>query len=333
MYKRDIPTFTLSYSIDGAMGRTTPQAGDYNELSVVSEEFLDSTFRSVFEDLEVTHDVTRVYVVLDNNDPFTVDFKVSLDFIIPSEVPTVGFLIDRIRESFEREASVAAYLFDLNAMSETNPFSATTSFSLVDRAVAAGMKDGGETVAEDPTTESSEKSYIMITFLVLIGVSILLGVAFLLIRRSRASTNNQMDNAAGLDGDEYNADEETMRYLNTIRKRYRDEEDHEESVRSAFADVALPERDTGGVALAPNDASFHHDVENYDDEQDPPGTYGDPAVIPTVDTTLLNSDLARSQSMDSESNVVNEYKAKDFDYLRMELTTASFEEEDLRSIN
>lgn len=332
MYKRDVPPFTLEYTIDGKMGRSTPTEGDYNELSVVSEEFLDSVFRAVFEDLEVTHDATRVFVLLGNDEPFTVDFKARLDFVIPGEVPTVGFLIDRIRESFERDASSASYLFDLNAMSETNPFSSTTSFRLVDRAIPSSLNDGeGGTSSKDSTTESSKKKYVLITVCASIGFLILLGILFLWRRQTpKLSTINEMDNGAVSSRDEYDADEETMRYLNTIRKRYQDEEDHENSMRSAFDDVILPETETGTIALTPLDASFRHDV---DDRNNPSDTYEHFTSLQNVNTTLHGADLAQINSVDNESNFVDQYKAKDFDYLGMELTNASFEDEDLRSIN
>jgi hypothetical protein len=334
VYKRDIPMFTVQFTIDGAMSRSTPVDGDYNELSVVSEEFLDSIFRSVFEDLEVTHDATRVFVMLGNDEPFTVDFEVSLDFIIPSEVPTEGFLIDRIRESLERDASAASYLFDLNAMSETNPFSATTSFRLVERAVASDLNDGkGGSQANDTTGESS-KNTVLIAVMAVIGNLVLLGVLILWIRRApNLKTSNERDNGAESSRDEYNADEETLRYLNTIRKRYRDEEDHENSVRSAFDDVTLPERETGRITMTPRDDSVHHGVVGFDDGYNPSDPNEHVPTLPKVDTTLRESDFSRSQIMDNSSDAVNENMTKDIDYLGMELTTASFEDEDLRSIN
>ena len=338
MYKRNIPTFALQYTGDAAMTRTTPQAGDYNELSVVTEEFLDSTFRSVFEDLLVRHDVTRVFLLLGDDEPFTVDFKVSLDFLLPSEVPTVGFLIDRIREAFERDSSSASYLFDLNAMSETNPFSGTTSFSLIDRSAAAAADVNNEPgqSPKDVTTETTTKNYIMISLMVVIGFFVLAAAAFLWVRSRRdkhRTTEAQIDIGSGIhqrsSNDEYNADAETMRYLNTIRKRYRDEED----VRTAFDDVTLPERDRRESPSVPNGSTSQGgDVINYDErgalsmDQHTPG-------LSNIDTTLLESDLARSRSMESVSNVGDDNEAKDFDYLGLELSNTSFEEEDLRSLN
>jgi len=62
---------------------------DYNELSDVSEEYLDSFFTSVFEDVQVRHAGTALFIEASENDPYTVDFRVTMEFVIPGEVPTI----------------------------------------------------------------------------------------------------------------------------------------------------------------------------------------------------------------------------------------------------
>lgn len=335
----------MQYTIDGATAKTNPQEGDYNELSVVSEEFLDSIFRSVFEDLQVRHDVTRVFLKLDENEPFTVDFEVSLDFIIPSDIPTVGFLIDRIREAFERDASSASYLFDLNEMSETNPFAAATSFNLVEHsaAPAAGVnseqgepQDGDSSASEDSTTK-----YVMIALIVVIGFLVLSALAFLWLRDHRSKSLSEEDkNGIGAvsrrnsSRDEYNADEDTIRYLNTIRKRYRDEEEDQDKVaRSAFEDVTLLEGDTRESNLVGKDSTSQEEVVEKDEGHNLSSVYQDAAEVANIDARLLDTDLGSSRRTESVSLVGAKNKANEFDYLGLELTNASFEEEDLRSIH
>jgi hypothetical protein len=343
VYKRDVPTFTVHYTVDAAMTKTTPLSGDYNELSVVSEEFLDSIFRSVFEDMPVRHDATRVFGMLNGQGPFTVDFEVSLDFIVPSEVPTVGFLIDRIREAFEREASSESYLFDLHAMSETNPFSGTISFSLVDRAEppAAEVNNEPGTPPEDTTTETTEKDIAMVIFLAGIGFFVLAAVAFLWVRSCRVKqlcVDDQID--AGSEslrrstGEENDVDDETLRYLNTIRNRYRDEEDHHNVVRSAFDDVTLaPEKNESIGTFVEKDSTSQRreGTKNYDDDHDAllcvHENFVDTQEI--SDTRLFDTDLALRQNTEN----VCENRSRDFNYLGLEINNASFEEEDLRSIN
>ena len=85
---------------------------DYNELSEVSEEYLDSFFRSVFKDLQVRHDGTILFVSVNEDDPFTVDFVLTLAFIIPGEVPTVNYLIDGLQDGLESDTSMAFFVSD-----------------------------------------------------------------------------------------------------------------------------------------------------------------------------------------------------------------------------
>ncbi|KAL3923607.1 MAG: hypothetical protein SGARI_006184, partial [Bacillariaceae sp.] len=55
VFRRDIPDIAISYVIPSTRSSEIPVDGDYNELSVVSEEFLDRSFQSVFEDMPVGH--------------------------------------------------------------------------------------------------------------------------------------------------------------------------------------------------------------------------------------------------------------------------------------
>jgi hypothetical protein len=251
MFRRNVPEFAISYVIDRSRRAETPQEADYNELAVVNEEFLDRMFVSIFEDLAVGHHGTAAYALINEDSPFLVNFRVILEFAVPGEIPTVQFLIDRVQESFERDASRTTYLFDLSTMSETNPFSATTSFSLI-----TGLGDTNNGIDGRPgsnklpevSTENGvmTKKNVMITFLSGLGFLILILVGFLWVRGNKklkfrppkrsgsAATLPFYNGKLGIDsrGDEterstdsteYGADVETVQYLNALRERYKDQ--------------------------------------------------------------------------------------------------------------
>ncbi|KAG7358560.1 hypothetical protein IV203_015149 [Nitzschia inconspicua] len=250
-FRRDVPDFTISYVIPSSRKAEIPQAADYNELSVVSEEFLDRMFGSVFEDLAVGHYGTAAYVMTNEGAPFLVSFRVTLDFTMPGEVPTVQFLINRVQEAFEGESSRATYLFDLNTMSETNPFSATTSFRLI--AASGNSNDGliGGPGTNKPPKVSTEDSgmmenRVMISLLAGIGILVLVLAGFLWAkghkkpkfaptRQSNSSSTlpfyngklgiEDRDHETERSGsiEEYGADDETVQYLNSLRERYKDQ--------------------------------------------------------------------------------------------------------------
>lgn len=307
-FRRNVPDFAISYVIVGSRKAEVPQEADYNELSVVSEEFFDRMFVSVFEDLAVGHFGTAVYALINEDTPFLVSFRVTLDFAIPGEVPTVQFLIDRVREAFERESSRTTYLFDLNTMSETNPFSATTSFSLI--AGSENSSDGvvGGPGSNKPPDVSSDdgvmtKKHVMITFLSGIGFLIVVSAGFLWVRGNKkpefrpqrhsesTSTLSFYNGKLGIDsrGDEtersaesteYGADDETVQYLNSLRERYKDEiiESKQETQRPVgFRDFVeddseIKEEKDGIVFL------------QFDDQQAAESAYGGcPSMQPTQD--------------------------------------------------
>jgi hypothetical protein len=240
VYRRQVPKFSIHFTIDDPSSGNPPNLADYNELSEVSEEYLDNFFRSVFEDIQVRHDGTILFVSVNDDNPFTVDFVVTLEFIIPGEVPTVNFLIDRLQEGLERDTSMAFFISDLSTMSETNPFSKTVSIEVVSRPPlsAAEMNGGGNSPLGNMSTQNK---HIMISFLAGIGSVILVVAGFMWVRKTRFNKSPTSDsdqtfalfdksNTKGTPGGVgssgvYGADEETISYLNSIRKRYKDRDE------------------------------------------------------------------------------------------------------------
>lgn len=239
IYNREIPSFSIQFTVEDSSSSNLPNLADYNELSDVSEEYLDKFFRSVFEDVQVRHDGTVLFVMVSEDDPYTVDFRITLEFIIPGEVPTINFLIDRLQDGLERDTSRAFFISDLSMMSETNPFSKTESFRVVSRppvsAAEMGRGVGNKTpvVSLDNVGKGSVLKYLLASM----GCVVLVGAALMWrkrkFKRSDVSSEKQIfslfdktnkkdtttsSNVSGI----YGADEETMNYLNSIRKRYRD---------------------------------------------------------------------------------------------------------------
>lgn len=247
------------------MSRSTPDMGDYNELSVTTEYFFDSFFRSVFEDLPVSHDSTIVHVMLeDNDDPFMVDVLIGLDFVVPGEVPTVPFLLDWVEEAFERDASMNSYLWDLHSMSDTNPFSATKSVVIVRNIPqdAVGFSDGpgGPWTSDTYDDTDDDKKTVLISLISGLGVLILLLVGLLWVRQRRygrrvvANEDELILDSGGSKSKNLKSltvkssstqrfskeEDDAVEYLSSIRERYKDEED-EQTVKTAFDDVDIPE--------------------------------------------------------------------------------------------
>ena len=227
VYRRQIPSFSIHFTVEDPSSSQSPNMADYNELSEVSEEYLDGFFRSVFEDIQVRHDGTILFVDVNEDDPFTIDFTLMLEFIIPSEVPTINFLVDNLEEGLERDTSKAFFISDLSEMSKTNPFSKTVSIEVVSRPPISAteiMGDGNQPKASKLYSEN--KKSIMVSILVGLGCVVLVAVGVLWARKkkyNRRLVSGDSSEPTGV----YGADKETMSYLNSIRKRYKDHDENE----------------------------------------------------------------------------------------------------------
>jgi hypothetical protein len=245
IYRREVPSFSIQFTVENSSSRSAPNLADYNELTDVSEGYLDNFFRSVFEDVQVRHEGTVLFLMVSEDDPYTVDFRMTLEFIIPGEVPTINFLIDRLQDGLERDTSKAFFIADLNSMSETNPFAGTVSFQVVSRppVSVAEISRGGGKQAQDDSIEQVGKSNVLVSLLAGMGCVVIVGAGLMWRKKkldmSAVSESNQIfslfdktkkkktpdSNTSGI----YGADEETMNYLNSIRKRYRDHDNGETS--------------------------------------------------------------------------------------------------------
>jgi len=315
VYRRQIPKFSIHFAVEDTA--KPPNLADYNELSEVSEEYLDSFYRSVFKDLQVRHDGTILFVSVNEDDPFTVDFVVTLAFIIPGEVPTVNFLIDGLQDGLESDTSMAFFISDLSTMSKTNPFSKTLSIEVVSRPPVSDkeMEEGENSPSGVMTIKSK---HILISFFAGMGCVIFVVAGFMWVKKNRFNKsaisdpdqtfalfekpNNKKNKSDDLGSSGvYGADEETMSYLNSIRKRYKD---HDEKSGRGSKNTKKPS------ALKKSNISAVQVTGSFDDEED--------SMCDTASTGSQNDGQERKERAD-------------VDYLNLELNSSDVED-DLRSI-
>jgi hypothetical protein len=237
LFRRDIPSFSIQFELEDSSSNHGLK--NYNELSEVSEEYFHTFFKSVFKDVKVIHhDGTALILMPSKNDPNTVEFKLTLEFIIPAEVPKISFLIDHLQYGLENQTLKELFISDLREMSESNPFSKTVSFSVVSRLpVSAAEMDPTGGKPQVSGIEHVGNNYILVSLLAGMGCVVLIGTGLMWkkqkTKRGAISDSNQAfslfdkSNKKDVSGSSkiagiYGADEETMNYLNSIRKRYRD---------------------------------------------------------------------------------------------------------------
>lgn len=239
IYRREIPSFSIKFHVEDSTSSNLPNLANYNELSQVSEEYLHQSFQSLVEDVQVRHDGTVLFLEASEDDFFNVNFLLTLEFIIPGEVPSINFLIDGLQGALE--TSQSSFIEDLNVMSETNPFSKTVSFEITSRPAVASVELGpGGGRPQLGGVDKLGKNNVLIPVIAAMGCVVLIGAglmwrkkkikkgavsdsneAFSLFDKSNKSATSSDSNSSGI----YGADEDTMSYLNSIRKRYRDNGD------------------------------------------------------------------------------------------------------------
>jgi hypothetical protein len=310
VFRREMPKFAIQYEVTSKRSADIPVMADYNELSVVSEEFLDGAFTTVFEDIAVGHYGTAVYAVVNEDQPFTVDFRVTVEFVIPGEVPTIQFLIDRVREAFEQDVAIQNYIFDLNQMSETNPFSETVSISLVDNVEGGNINNGavsGGPIKPPKVSDTStkpEKSSMLITLLAGIGSFVVVTVGVLWARnKGYLRRDDHLEKSAG-----DLIDEETEQYIDSVRKRYKDDDGFKDELTSQSGDDN--DYRTSLRLISQQNASIFNTTNGSMN-----GIHGD----------ALELDLARSHEEEKQE----EQSPPDFNYLAHELNASGIED-DLR---
>lgn len=272
IYRRQIPSFSIHFNTDKT--DKPPNMADYNELSEVTEEYMDDFFSSVFEELGVRHDGTILFLSVNEENPFTVDLVVTLEFIIPGEVPTVNFLINQLQDGLEQNESTEYFISDLSEMSRTNPFSKTESIEVVSRPPVNGvdMIDDIQIFSSNaPNAQHIIISFISGMFLVSVAVICAVwirklrknkqdfsesGQSFALYGKSINSKSTSSESTSSSTG-VHGTDDETVGYLNSIRKRYRDVDG--KMIRGRKKDSVFRETNISAVEIA---GSFDEQEDN-----------------------------------------------------------------------
>ena len=253
---REIPLVHVRFSLPT---RSTPEVedGDYNELAVVTAAYLNEWFTNYFFTSPAHHAFTQVRLHK-NLDPLTVSFQVGANFYIPGEVPTLPSMLERVQESFKEDEAVR-FLSELGEMSSTNPFSYTVSFEVIRQLPDSAT--GNRPTSNNPSNPVSvEKKKVIFPLLAGVGFLILVTIGFLWVRKRRVGVDDVRqlsldqgdhskdtnDEESGFPTADYKAqvhgpDDETLRYLNTIREKYKyaKEEDASQSKTSVLEDISL----------------------------------------------------------------------------------------------
>ena len=156
------------------------------------------------------------------------------------------------------DTSQAFYIADLSEMSETNPFSKTESFVVVSRPpVSAAEMDRTGGNSKGPGVEIEGNNYVLISVLAGMGCVVLVGTGLMWKTKKRGANSDSNEafslfdksNKKGKIAGIYGADEDTMNYLNSIRKRYKDNGKSSDSIT-----------DDENIAVMGKSGSYDHDT-------------------------------------------------------------------------
>jgi hypothetical protein len=326
--EREIPLISIRYSVTS---RSSPDVddGNYNELAVVTAEYLDEHFTTLFEDSPAHHAFTTVRLHK-TGEPLSVDIQVGSNFIIPGEVPTLPFMFEKIQQAFEG-TQLLGYLEELSEMNSNNPFSSTTSIELMTQLPDHISGNGPPSTKPRAPVAVARKKSVMVPFLTGVGFLVLVIVGFLWVRKMRGDKDIDSSHQASLDEEDqsrtmnandeekgfttahyttqvYGPDDETLRYLNSIRERYSKEDDAKSSRSTDLEDVSLDD-DYSEEASIPDsieDEDYMHTTETLsvstDDRMLEQG--------PSQETDQIEEDLSdedephssKSERPDTEAN-------------------------------
>ena len=171
-------------------------------------------------------------------------------------------MTDRLEDGLERDTSQEFFISNLSEMSETNPFSRTVSIEVVSRPPVSaaemgpgGKKSGSSGVKQGVTHRVLAYALASMGCVVLVGAALMWrkkkgsknavsdsNEAFSLFDRSNKKGTSLSSKIPGI----YGADDDTMGYLNSIRKRYKDQGDIERPSLSSYRDENIAATDPMG---------------------------------------------------------------------------------------
>jgi hypothetical protein len=180
-----MPTFSVSYTVPSD---ETPGTGDYNELAIVTTEFLDRTFEAAFSAAPTSHAFTAIETYRVREETL-LEFDAAGHFYIPGNVPFPVLLYTTLEECFATDC-LDYYLEELQSMSDTNPFSKTTAVKFMGSNGAQSIEGSpqspsGSKPSSMPKVEVHRNMRVIIMVLAGVGCCLLAALGFLWVYRSQ----------------------------------------------------------------------------------------------------------------------------------------------------
>jgi hypothetical protein len=303
-------------------------AGDYNELAIVTTEFLDEKFGNAFLATPAEHAFTTVesYKI---REPLVVEFHVSSHFYIPGEVPLISYMYETLEQQFDAESQAYyEYLSDLSIMSDTNPFSKTERIEIIDNLPAANSGSEVANLSSRNSDEQRKRTLILAPVVVTVTLFVLGLALCVFFRRSkddgRAGGDDSSYFGKGMETDNssyaegtieegmhtveapailnpngtqyYGDDLETVRYLNSIR-----ESGLEEASKSSCSE-ALEEVSLDDVSID-DDSSEASEVLDGQDNSEEHMVDVDAEISSTLDNRAILSRAGNEEALEGRNRL------------------------------
>jgi hypothetical protein len=190
-----MPTFSVSYTVrsDG-----TPGTGDYNELAIVTTEFLDRTFEAAFSAAPTSHAFSAIETYRVREETL-IEFDAAGHFYIPGNVPFPVLLYTTLEDCFATDC-LDNYLSELQSMSDTNPFSKTTAVKFMgsnrEQSIEGSPQSpSGPKSPSTPKVEVKRNMRVILIILAGVGCCLLAALGFLWVYRSQTNRNRTVSKA------------------------------------------------------------------------------------------------------------------------------------------
>jgi hypothetical protein len=259
---REIPVFSLRFIITATNKVPIQDGGNLNELEIVTEEYLDRRFHEVFKNTPANYQYTAVQLKT-TTDPFILDVYATSTFQIPGEVPTYVYLTEQVKKAFkvpldvnQYETNFEYYTKELSLMSDTNPFYKTDDLAFIQRDNDWMIKDTNPKGTKQSLSDAlSDKNHVIVPILGILGFLVLVAVGLLWIKGkengvqvyeneltldTKPEKNDERDGDAICSTPSYGKDEETARYLASVREELSKSNDLED-VKISDATVRIGE--------------------------------------------------------------------------------------------
>lgn len=229
---REISPFKIAFSLSQPLYEEDLDDGDYAELSDNTQLHLTEYFRAYFEG-EPADFYEATVRLQKTGDALVARFYVTTSFVIPGAVPTIANIYERMTDVFAGDEA-DSYVALLNGMGTGNPFRKTNSIALINE-VPIAISGNGQSGSRPKIAESKAR-----LLPVIIGSSMLLfviaGLFWVRQQIRRAQKELELDNGEGQDEIPVTkpTNKETQKYLETIKKQYR-----EDASNTELEDVSL----------------------------------------------------------------------------------------------